>query len=103
MYSKDKKKKIIQRMMQLDSFDTSNLNGKTYPCYIPTVTENINDKKIQTTCRADIVLILLDSLYLRSDTHSSSFARLLSVVNLLFNRIKWYILCQLKQYHIVLH
>lgn len=60
------------------------------------MTENINDKKIQTTCRADIVLILLDSLYLRSDAHSSSFARLLSVVNLSVNRIKRYILCQLK-------
>lgn len=97
------KKKSIPWMMQWDSFDTSSLNGKAYPCCICTMTENLNDKKIQTTCRADIVLILLDSLYLRSDTHSSSFARLLSVVNLLFNRIKWYILFQLKQYHNVLH
>lgn len=95
--------KKIHLVYDAVGFDTSNLNVKAYPCYIPTMTENLNDKKIQTTCRADIVLILLDSLYLRSDTHSSSFARLLSVVNLLFNRIKWYILFQLKQYHIVLH
>lgn len=90
-------------MMQLHLLDISNLNAKAHPCYIPRATENINNKKSQTTCRADIVLILLDSLYLRSDAHSSSFARLLSVVNLLVNRIKWYILCQLKRHQIVLH
>lgn len=90
-------------MTQLHLLDVSNLYAKAYPCYIPPVTENINDKESQTTCRADIVLILLDSLYLRSDAHSSSFARLLSVVNLLFNRIKWYILYQLKRYQTVLH
>lgn len=68
------------------------------------MTENLNDKKIQTTCRADIILILPDSLYLRSDTHSSSFSRLLSVVNLLFNKIKHiFILFQLQQYLIVLY
>lgn len=32
-------------MTQLHLLDVSNLNAKAYPCYIPPVTENINDKE----------------------------------------------------------